>query len=858
MVASTSSNFRALLEIIDLSIALGNGNLTGGNHVIFTSGDEMRGEDLLGPAGALFLRGGDSLGAGGDGGDISLWFGQPDSTGNVGTIYIGDTSLLPPALPVGEIPGSVFIGGDPQLTDPGGFIWVGHGNGNPRGLPIAGQAGSVGCLAGGSTVGVLPGGFFWAQGGETPVGAPVSGLGGIENAALLVGGTTNNADDAGQVFVRGGENKGTTGDGGRVNVDGGAIFAVTNLAGSGGPVYIQGGVNFSGNGFPGGLVWVSGGIPGGAVQIAGASQGGSAVIPGGPVMIQGGQTSGAAPSGSVFILGGAATAAGPVQAGDVRIAGGPGSGAGVAGGHVKIAGGLAAGGLPANGGNVEFAPGAPSGGGTIGVVKTLGATSGHQIEGYCTVGSLALPAGTEKLRVVGDARVEGKLTVTGLVDPTGLVLDEQAVRPFDPTGLNKGVFWVQTGTPCLPYFTDDAGTNHNLLAGGGGGVPTYDSYLDQGAGADADPIFTDMPAIAAKIAGLPTVSIVFPTTYPVTNTLHFIPNTNLSLVTPGLYAFPNTEIRGTAPIGPFGSVAYDAAKVIVSNAGGPIATFQDIRTFKDVCFQHLSSAVAPTFTFVNSPYCEFDNVSVSVPFNSSPTVGVWYQPGGSDFERLRINKTILNTTAFELDGGTLDVIVETDNVIAPGAFIGTLGSAVNLYLRGTGNYVSASQFGIALDIEIGDGSIGFPPMKTSGAETITFGAGDHSWNWSAGPVPPGTTGWQLRPGGGMTGDPAPPPDPGGGGAQLQAGRTVAGIVRGIHVQIGANVSNATFDVQIYEGGVLKYQEGPFSLLGCVGLGTYLSTTFAQLTGTFPLAVWIVPSALSQGDWDHINVSFFVR
>lgn len=36
-------------------------------------------------------------------------------------------------------------------------------------------------------------------------------------------------------------------------------------------------------------------------------------------------------------------------------------------------------------------------------------------------------------------------------------------------GAGYGKFWVKTGAPSLPYFTDDAGTDHNLLSGGGGG-----------------------------------------------------------------------------------------------------------------------------------------------------------------------------------------------------------------------------------------------------------------------------------------------------------------------------------------------------------------------------------------------------
>jgi len=607
-------------------------------------------------------------------------------------------------------------------------------------------------------------------------------------------------------------------------------------AATGADVQVRGG-HSSGDGSPGGDINMAGGNPGtGVAGIGGA---------GGDILMTGiaGATGGAGFAGGAGgVLSFTAGAGGT---------GGVGNTAGGAAGVIALqagAGGAGVGlGLGATGGNINLL----SGPGGTGAASTKGgnillqtaAGPGALHDG----GDIVLsPAPAVGFGVAGIVDINGNAELDG-----GLMVNGYLAVPYSPIGQPKGTYWVLRGTPTLPYFTDSAGTDHNLLGGAGAG--TYDSYLDQGAGGDADPIFTDMPAIAAKIAGLPTTSIP----YPVTNTLHFLPGTNLSLVTPGPgpYSLINTEIRGTAPVGPFGTVAYDAALVIVSNIGAPGATFEDVRTFKDVCFQHASTAVAPTFLFTSSPYCEFDNVSVSVPFNSSPTVGVWYQTFPGEFERLRINKTVLNTTSFELDGGTLDVLVETDNVIAPDAFIGT--GTVNLFLRGTGNYVSTLQ-SPTLDIEIGDGSIGFPPMKTSGAETITFGAGTHTWNWSAGPVPPGTTGYQLCPGGGMlVGDP-PPPDPGGGGTQLQAGRTVAGIVRGIHVQIGANVSNATFDVWILEGGALKYQETGFTLAGCVGAGTYLSTTFAQLTGTFPLAVWIIPAALSQGDWDHINVSFFVR
>jgi hypothetical protein len=86
-------------------------------------------------------------------------------------------------------------------------------------------------------------------------------------------------------------------------------------------------------------------------------------------------------------------------------------------------------------------------------------------DGDAVFGGSAM-SGTEKLRVVGAGRIEGKLTVTGLIDPTGLKCTEQSADP-GATGAGEGTFWVKDDSPSTPYFTDDTGADHNLLAGGG-------------------------------------------------------------------------------------------------------------------------------------------------------------------------------------------------------------------------------------------------------------------------------------------------------------------------------------------------------------------------------------------------------
>ena len=44
------------------------------------------------------------------------------------------------------------------------------------------------------------------------------------------------------------------------------------------------------------------------------------------------------------------------------------------------------------------------------------------------------------------------------------LLDEVS-RPLNPTGLDQGLLWTQSGTPDSLFFTDNQGTNHNLLSG---------------------------------------------------------------------------------------------------------------------------------------------------------------------------------------------------------------------------------------------------------------------------------------------------------------------------------------------------------------------------------------------------------
>jgi hypothetical protein len=75
----------------------------------------------------------------------------------------------------------------------------------------------------------------------------------------------------------------------------------------------------------------------------------------------------------------------------------------------------------------------------------------------------------------------GKLTVPGLIDPTGVVFDE-AAQPA--TGANKGAIFVSDGSGGLIlnhlYYVNAAGTATDITTGGGGGVTDLQGAYDGG------------------------------------------------------------------------------------------------------------------------------------------------------------------------------------------------------------------------------------------------------------------------------------------------------------------------------------------------------------------------------------------
>lgn len=78
---------------------------------------------------------------------------------------------------------------------------------------------------------------------------------------------------------------------------------------------------------------------------------------------------------------------------------------------------------------------------------------------------LCIPAPEDLAGVTGDFNIPGKLTVGGLIDPTGLVLNDQASVPGGTPAAGYGTVWVKTDKTL--HFTNSDGTDKDLSAAGG-------------------------------------------------------------------------------------------------------------------------------------------------------------------------------------------------------------------------------------------------------------------------------------------------------------------------------------------------------------------------------------------------------
>jgi hypothetical protein len=111
------------------------------------------------------------------------------------------------------------------------------------------------------------------------------------------------------------------------------------------------------------------------------------------------------------------------------------------------------------------------------VVGGSGSPNGKWFDDGDLVLGAAAMSGTEKLRVVGDVRVEGEMIVTGLVsESTGFEFTEQYIAPGGTPATVRGTCWVRNDIPNEPYFTDNSGTDYPLLLSGASGPSSFKSF----------------------------------------------------------------------------------------------------------------------------------------------------------------------------------------------------------------------------------------------------------------------------------------------------------------------------------------------------------------------------------------------
>ena len=373
-----------------------------------------------------------------------------------------------------------IIGADGVTNDAGNILITGGTNTN------SGHAGGSVNLTGGS--GDTVGGNIICIGGN-------SGLGGTGGGFIFEAGASNNGA-AGQGCIV--EIDGGTGDtGGGLTITGGNA-----ASGNSGNITLIGGSGTGGTGGTGGIISAGGGsdASGGGVSLTGGTT--SDTTAGGNINITSGGSAGGN-SGDVIINSGNASAIG-VSSGDVRISSGlstngstgnininavgPGGTDATSGnislsvatstgsataGTISISGGP--GGTTGNGSAIQITSG--NGGGTSGDGGNITISGGNAVSG--SGGNITLTPGTGT--TAGQVIVSGKLTVTGLIDPTGMVFVQQASVPFTPAVSTKGTLWVKNTSPNTLIFTNGSGIDTTL---GGGGSQTLSQTLNNGNSTD--------------------------------------------------------------------------------------------------------------------------------------------------------------------------------------------------------------------------------------------------------------------------------------------------------------------------------------------------------------------------------------
>ena len=509
----------------DLQDVLSTGNITGGSDIILSTSDEIQSEtslivrtpsgdnnsiDIYTGAGTSGVFGGSmtiDLGDGGssdgDGGTYTLIAGAGDGTGTGGAANINaGASTSGTGGGVGIYSGNSVSGAGGNLgvyagdTGYSGSKNYTGGYAEFSGADASGNGGSISIRVGGGLVG-----SDGNAGTLTLSGNTGDGYGDGGSIYVNATGSGNDGGDGGDVSLTGGSANGTTGDGGYASMTAGSASG----SGDGGHINLKSGDSDSGDGgsallqagSSNGTYNHSGSLTRGTVIVSGGSQdatypsnllmeGTSAVGAGGSATLAAGSpVNGSNQSGGFAKLraqGGDGTGSG----GYIELSAGSGeSGNNAAGGYFIATAGNAYG--TQNGGYWQGYGGDANGTGSGG---SIGLYAGDSVDGNSgdvnivagvasgsgDDGSVTFKTGGNDAFIIDNAGdgyfynnlgIAGKLTVDGIIDPTGLVLDNQTSVPGGNPATGKTTIWVRESDGYV-IATDENGDD-SVLSGGGGG-----------------------------------------------------------------------------------------------------------------------------------------------------------------------------------------------------------------------------------------------------------------------------------------------------------------------------------------------------------------------------------------------------
>lgn len=459
-----------------LAQVLAAGNETGGNDIEFTGGDDVSllssggnfnvaySASVAAAAGVIQLTGQATTGGGNDAGGVSLVGGTAADAATGGQIYIAsggssNASGSGADLLLDLVRGTATARGDIAFQESGtNFITFSPENTSEINMLFGAAFGDVaiafdGTSGAGSDLDIT--GQAGASGGSN---------GGELNVTAGAGGaaTVGAAGDGGDLAVTagaGGTSIGISGgDGGILTLSGGAAGGGTGNRRGGGVAIV--GKDAAGTTDGGDITLTAGsGDPAGLISLT-AGDSNSSFTAGGVITITAGDAPGIT-GGAITITAGGNSGGGASGGGALNIIGGDGgSGTGPGGGINLTAGdGGSSGG---NGGTITLTTGDSSG--TAGDIIFDLDNSGASVDGSVLMkvnGTNFFSGNNSGITMDTNVEVTGKLTVGGLIDPTGLVLEDQAAVPGGSPAAGYATIWVRDSDTCL-VLTDSSGTDFDL------------------------------------------------------------------------------------------------------------------------------------------------------------------------------------------------------------------------------------------------------------------------------------------------------------------------------------------------------------------------------------------------------------